>query len=122
MRRKYSRISVWLIGLALIGVGVPTMIGGGINRFEPQNPNGPYTFGVTVADIYDRGVIITNVEIGSRAAQAGFRKDDVILAVDGYPVSTTFEFQELISELAGGPASLTVSRFGKIRTVVIDTH
>ena len=121
MRRKYLRISVWLIALALIGGGVPTLIGGDMNR-EPQVANGPYIFGLTVGDIYDRGVIVTNVEIGSRAAEAGFRKDDVILAVDGYPVFSTDEFQELIRELAGRPASLTVSRFGQIGTVVIDTR
>jgi S1-C subfamily serine protease len=122
MRRKYLRISVWLIALALIGGGVPTMIGGDMIRFEPQVANGPYIFGLTLGDIYDRGVIVTNVEIGSHAAEAGFQKDDVILAVYGYPVFTTGEFQELIRELGGWPAILTVSRFGQIGTVVIDTR
>ena len=80
------------------------------------------TFGMTVSNIYDRGVMVTNVEVGSRAADIGVRKEDVILAVNGEPVFATDQFQSLIRELAGQPALLTVSRVGHIYTVILDTR
>jgi S1-C subfamily serine protease len=80
------------------------------------------TFGMTVSNIYDRGVMVTNVEVGSRAADIGVRKEDVILAVNGEPVFSTDQFQSLIRELAGQPALLTVSRVGHINTVILDTR
>jgi S1-C subfamily serine protease len=75
------------------------------------------TFGLRVQDIYDRGVIVTDVDLGSRAREMGIRKGDVILAVNGEPVFGADDFQRLVYELAGAPVTFTVSRFGQIFTL-----
>ena len=50
-------------------------------------------FGLGVADICDGGVIVTDVNLSSRAGLIGIRRDDVILAVNGVPVLGSDEFK-----------------------------
>src|SRR5262245_53998794 len=110
MRWKYVQASTWLMALGvMVAVTAVTPAAG---SFEQQVGQVPTTFGFTLGDIYDSGVIVTHVDIGSRAAVAGILKDDVILAVNGIPVLDTGEFQRLIHELGWGPFTLTISRFG----------
>ena len=86
-----------------------------IDRVEAQNSAASsYTFGITVGDIYDLGVMVLDVDLGSRARQIGIRRDDVILAVNDEQVWDTGQFQKLVEFFAGGPIDFTVSRLGEV--------
>ena len=105
MRGKWLRIPVLLIVTGLL-LHVPA---------EPQGTlRSSNMFGFKVEDIYDRGVIVTDVDLGSPAREMGIRKGDVILAVNGEPVLGADDFQRLVYELAGAPVTFTVTRFGQI--------
>jgi S1-C subfamily serine protease len=127
MLRKCVGIFFLLVGL-LLAVAL-TAAAGGNNapgneiRHSAQVPmSGSNLFGLTVADIYDRGVIVTDVELGSPAKRMNIRKDDVILEVNGISVLSADDFQKLVYEFAGTPIILKVSRFGQINTLIIDAR
>ena len=124
MPGKSTRIPVSLVLLGFLAGGAVMLKAAATPQNAPElfRAASSNMFGMTVSNIYDRGVIVTNVEVGSRAADIGVRKDDVILAVNGEPVFATDQFQSLIRELAGQPALLTVSRVGHINTVILDTR
>ena len=124
MLGKSVRIPVWLIALGfLVGVGLTAAAAGRNPDFEPQDrPVSSYIFGFTVTDIYDRGVMVGEVDLGSRAARVGISRGDVILAVNGEPVLSSYDFEIIVYELEGRPAILTVSRMGQINRVIIDTR
>jgi S1-C subfamily serine protease len=99
-----------------------TMIGLLLN--VPLEPQGTMPasdmFGFEVTDIYDRGVMVMDVDLGSPAREIGIRRDDVILEVNGVPVLDADEFQRLVHEFAGAPVTFTVIRFGQIYMLDID--
>jgi C-terminal processing protease CtpA/Prc len=76
--------------------------------------------GLSVADIYDRGVIVTDVDLGSRAGELGIRRGDVILAVNGEVILNSADFQKFVQQLEFRPMALTVSRFGQVNVFVMD--
>jgi serine protease Do len=58
-----------------------------------------------------RGVAVTAVEPGSPAERAGFRKGDVVEAVDGHPVESADEYHFRVRDLPiGGGAKVEVAR------------
>jgi S1-C subfamily serine protease len=124
MPGKSAQILVSIILLGSLAGGAVMIQAAATPQNAPEmfSTASPNMFGMTVSNIYDRGVMVTNVEVGSRAADIGVRKEDVILAVNGEPVFSTDQFQSLIRELAGQPALLTVSRVGHINTVILDTR
>ena len=62
-------------------------------------------------ELYGEGLLVTEVEERSAAEQAGIRKGDVIVAVNGLPVNSA---QQLAASLDGkNPAVLRVARSGK---------
>ena len=124
MPGKSARIAVSLILFGSLAGGAVMIKAAATAQNAPESfpAVSSNMFGMTVSNIYDRGVMVTNVEVGSRAADIGVRKEDVILAVNGEPVFATDQFQSLIRELAGQPALLTVSRVGHIYSVILDTR
>ena len=67
----------------------------------------------------ERGAIIAGVVRGSPADRAGVRPGDILLAVDGKPVSNTNDMMNLIADLPpGGKARMTVMR--KSRETTLD--
>jgi serine protease Do len=61
------------------------------------------------------GVLVTEVEEGSHAAQAGLQKGDVILAIDKHPVSSADEAVKLSNDAKGSVILLKVwSREGDV--------
>ena len=115
MFRKSAQILVWLIALGFLSTIVA-----GTTAAQAQSLASYHLFGITIEDIYDLGVMVTEVDLGSRARQIGILRDDVILAVNGVPVLSTYEFQILVYEFGGRPLSLAVSRFGQINTFILD--
>jgi S1-C subfamily serine protease len=107
MRGQWLRIPVLLTVIGFL-LNVPV---------EPQGLPSSHLFGLRVQDIYDRGVIVTDVDLGSRAREMGILRGDVILAVNGEPVFGADDFRRLVYEFAGAPVTFTVSRFGQIFTL-----
>jgi serine protease Do len=66
----------------------------------------------------ERGAIVTSVETGSPAEQAGLQKDDVVMAFQGDAVHTAAQLSRLVRESpAGRTVNLDVSRSGKSQRV-----
>ena len=80
----------------------------------PNTTRSSYALGLTVADIYDRGVIVTDVDLGSPAREIGIQKGDVILGINGEPVLSADDFQFLLHAFAGNPLTFQVSRIGQL--------
>jgi S1-C subfamily serine protease len=117
MRAKSAQFIVSLLVLGLL----PAAEQSPANELQPPAAISNM-YGLTVADIYDLGVMVTDVEVGSRAAEIGLRKDDVILEVNGEPIVGADQFHKFIRELAGWPIYLTVSRLGQINRLILDTR
>lgn len=61
----------------------------------------------------DRGVLVSKVKPGQPAEEAGVRVGDVILAIDGEPVSSPHEVVKRVAGApAGEPLTLEISRKG----------
>jgi serine protease Do len=65
------------------------------------------------------GVVVTDVEDGSRADEAGLRPGDLIQQVNRQPVNTAAEFEQAMKQSGGKSAVLLVSRHGHTSYVVI---
>ncbi|MFO7931842.1 MAG: PDZ domain-containing protein [Desulfosalsimonas sp.] len=75
-----------------------------------RQPEEPETggLGITVSDITrdiarqlelndTSGAVVTEVETGSKAAQAGFRQGDIVKEVNHNPVKSAKEFQQYVA-------------------------
>ncbi|MFF8802916.1 MULTISPECIES: DegQ family serine endoprotease [unclassified Methylobacterium] len=69
------------------------------------------------ADLPDEGVAVTAVEEGSLANRAGFRKGDVILAINGMPVPSTKDLERL-TQRSLGLWEVSINRGGEVLTSV----
>jgi S1-C subfamily serine protease len=92
--------------------------------FQPRvAPKSPNIYGLTVGNTNTaQGVIITDVDLGSRAAEIGLQPGDVILTVNSRPVHNVMEFRSYLSELFGIDASFTVRRKDQINVFVISAR
>ncbi|HXG64419.1 MAG TPA: PDZ domain-containing protein, partial [Blastocatellia bacterium] len=59
-----------------------------------------------------RGVLITNVQPGSAAADAGLTRGDVVQEVNRQPVGSVSEFRRAVSQAGDQPILLLVNRRG----------
>ena len=66
-----------------------------------------------------RGVVVTDVDQGSAAAESGIGQGDVITGVDRKPVSTVGDFTRLMREANSKSALLTVNHGGQTRFLVV---
>jgi len=86
-------------------------------------PTPPDIYGMTVADTSTaQGVIITDVDLGSRAAEIGLQPGDVILTVNSRPIHNVAEFRNYLSELFGIDVSFTVRRNDEINVFIISAR
>ncbi len=71
--------------------------------------------------IYGRGVMVTNLIVGSPADRAGFQRYDVIVAIDGRPVTDELSgFVEKLAEYkAGQKLQLIAFQQGRLRTIPV---
>ena len=66
------------------------------------------------------GLVITGLSSGSPATEAGLRLGDVIMSLDGQPVSSRDEFSRAVDEApVGQEFRLTIDRSGKRQDVVL---
>jgi serine protease Do len=99
---------------------------------ENGKPEGDSRFGLSVDSLTPQlarelqlpanasGVVVTAVENGSRADDAGLRRGDVIQQVDRRPVNNVAEFQRLMNQNSGKSHLLLVNRDGHTSFVVIN--
>lgn len=74
--------------------------------------------GTTVGiKLYSRGIVVTGFELDSAAKEAGLKKGDVVLAVDGELVHTTQSLRESLDE---DRVTLTVLRKGKKEEIMVE--
>ncbi|MEZ5398413.1 MAG: DegQ family serine endoprotease [Bryobacteraceae bacterium] len=69
-----------------------------------------------------QGVVVTAVDPGSNAAEAGLRRGDVITGAGHKPVTSVEDFQAAVSHAAKGPLLLQVSRQGNTLYLAIDSE
>ena len=67
-----------------------------------------------------KGVVITDVQEGSAAAEAGLRQGDVIQEVNRRPVTNVAEFQRAVRQAGRQPVLLLVNRGGDTLYVVVE--
>jgi serine protease Do len=68
-----------------------------------------------------RGVLVVRAERGTPAARAGIRKDDMITAVDGQPITSYVQFNRIIASKApGAKASIQILRDGREYTLSVE--
>ena len=68
----------------------------------------------------DRGMIVVGIVSGGLADQAGLRKGDVLLAIDGRPVNRETDLAAALSAASGaGQVLAEVSRQGKVLDISI---
>lgn len=66
----------------------------------------------------DKGIIITNVEPGSPADQAGLKREDVIVEFDGRAVNGDTDLPKLVAATpVGAPVKVVIYRKGKRQSV-----
>jgi len=69
----------------------------------------------------EEGVLVLDVEEDSPAAKAGIKSGDVVVGMNGAPVSDTGDFMDALSEAADGDkASLDVVRKGAKKTIELE--
>ena len=67
-----------------------------------------------------KGAVVAEVSPGGPADKAGVRNTDVILAIDGKPVSSTEELRLLTAEMApGAQVTLRIARDGKTLSIAV---
>jgi len=69
-----------------------------------------------------RGVVVTDVNPGSRAEEGGLRRGDVIQEVDRKPISTPEQFQRAIQQSGNQSVLLLINRGGDHLYVVIPSR
>ena len=70
-----------------------------------------------------QGALISRIERGSAADEAGLQPGDVIVSIDGTPISDASELRNRIGRLERGQnLNLTVMRKGRSRTVRLRLH
>ena len=67
-----------------------------------------------------RGVVVTEIDPDSPAEKAGLKRTDVIVAINGHPVSSWEELRLLVAQVVPHTvAQLKVFRDGKVRMVAV---
>ena len=66
------------------------------------------------------GVVVTQVDPGSGADEAGVQRGDVILEVDHQPVANVQEYNKALAGRAGQPVLLLISRGGTTSYIVVE--
>jgi serine protease Do len=115
-----------------VGLAIPiSMVQTVINQLKTNGRVVRGYMGVTIQDLNDEmkrsmklqnydGAVISNVEKGSPAEQAGLKPYDVIISVNGHRVKNNTEVRDLVASLKPNTdAELGIVRDGKEQTVTV---
>lgn len=102
----------------------------GIVQTTPLTPNTQFILGVIASPVPpmvraqinlpgESGLFVQTIKPNGPAAQAGVLPYDIIVSVDGIPVSNTNDLSAQIQKAAGKPQKMTVLRHGKELTLNI---
>ena len=130
-----TRIVLSALLVAVVSAGVPCFCFSGAVASAGPTPlaaeRSRKSLGVFVAPVppgakgtllldKDRGLIVVGVVAGGLADQAGLRKGDVLLSIDGRPVNREADLAAALSAASGaGQAVAEVSRRGKLLDIAI---
>jgi S1-C subfamily serine protease len=68
----------------------------------------------------ERGIEVLTVVAGSPAADAGLRPEDLLLGVDGTPVTNVGDLQRLMTgDRIGRPVGMEVFRRGRVQSLQV---
>jgi serine protease Do len=101
-----------IAGSASGGPGAAPQLG---IQLEPASPQVTRPFGLPAAT---RGLVITSIQPGSTAEDAGLEPGDVIQEVNRQSVNDVAQFQRLVGS-ATGPVLLLIDRKGEHRYVTV---
>lgn len=90
----------------------------GISMIDANNQYALFTYKVYLDKDYDKGVVVVDVEENSPAEIAGFKKDDVILKVEGIEIEDNTHFRYVLYKYSiGDTIKIEYERDGRLNTV-----
>jgi regulator of sigma E protease len=93
------------------------------NGLEETRKVTPSVVGQSRFEFGDIGVMpnvhphVGEVSKGSAAERAGLRPDDMVLAVDGQPITFSYQLKQAIAKHPDEPITLTIQRSGQTQTI-----
>lgn len=92
----------------------------GITMIDADNQYALFTYKVYLDKDYTKGVVVVDVEDGSPAEEAGFKKDDVILKVDGVEIENSTHLKYILYKYSiGDTIKVEYERDGKSETTEV---
>jgi serine protease Do len=84
-------------------------------KLEPLNPATAQQFGYTDLN----GLLVTEVEPGSPAGEAGMRQGALVLEANRKPMRTPADFERAVQETGGGKSLLLLVRLGDVSRFLV---
>lgn len=92
----------------------------GISMIDANNQYALFSYKVYLDKDYTKGVVVVDVEDGSTASLAGFKKDDVILKIDDTEIEDNTHFRYILYKYSiGDTIKIEFERDGKTKTVEV---
>lgn len=92
----------------------------GITMIDADNQYALFTYKVYLDKDYTKGVVVVEVEDDSPAKEAGFKKDDVILKVDGVEIENSTHLKYILYKYSvGDTIKVEYERDGKTETTEV---
>jgi thiol-disulfide isomerase/thioredoxin len=116
--RRHARAATLLLSLLITA---PLAAGSPPQQGEQVRPAGPPWLGLVAnARPQGQGLLISKVLKASPASRAGLREDDILMTIDGKPLSSSRDFKVVMREHAAGDTlAATIIRDGRTRDVKI---
>ena len=92
----------------------------GVSMIDANNQYALFSYKVYLDKDYTKGVVVVDVENGSPAATAGFKKDDVILKIDDVEIEDSTHLRYILYKYSiGDNIKIENERDGKAQTVEV---
>ena len=92
----------------------------GVSMIDANNQYALFSYKVYLDKDYTKGVVVVDVENGSPAATAGFKKDDVILKIDDVEIEDSTHLRYILYKYSiGDTIKIEYERVGKAQTVEV---
>ena len=92
----------------------------GVSMIDANNQYALFSYKVYLDKDYTKGVVVVDVENGSPAATAGFKKDDVILKIDDVEIEDSTHLRYILYKYSiGDTIKIEYERDGKVQTAEV---